>query len=196
LRIDPSSAEHFSWSDWKALGDTGLSYPKYVAMRVKKSLRRSPSSIYCRQAFNDHGDVVAHHDQPSTWQPARHAEHWHLNERHLDGAIQRVNHFQDRCRQRQITVIVELPPLAEAAYRENAVVVERIRAELRHKCRAPIVNPEAVPSRPNDQFFDTHYHLSARGKALRTTALAETLKPLLNDPQAVMLSGLPSAEVR
>lgn len=183
LRIQPSAARHFSWSDWKALGDSGLSYLKYVFLRLKKSVRKTPSTIYCRQAFNEHGDVVAHHAATTTWNPPRYPDRWLLDERHLVGVVARVNQFVERCRRRGVTVVIELPPLAESSYAANAATVERIRHALQELCAAPILNPQSPIAFPDTQFFDTHYHLSSAGKASRTAALTAALQPLFSEPR-------------
>jgi hypothetical protein len=179
LRIRPASAADFSWTDWKALGDSGLSYLKYALTRTRKQFRRGNPSVYCRSAFNAHGDVIAHDELESIWKPALKPERWRFDRDHFQKATAKVVHFVSELEARGVTVYLELPPLAESSYVVNRDTVETIRTALSREPSIRVLHGEQAIAQPDSDFFDTNYHLTGIAKRQRTADLAEALIPAL-----------------
>lgn len=186
LRIRPASAVDFSWTDWKALGDSGLSYLKYVLTRTRKHLRHGTPTVYCRSAFNAQGDVIAHDELESVWKPTLRPERWRFDRDHCERATSKVGQFVRTLKARGVTVYLELPPLAESSYEVNQETVETIRRGLVREPSLQILHGRQAIAQPDADFFDTNYHLTGIAKRRRTADLAEALIPALASKPTVL----------
>jgi hypothetical protein len=179
--IDLRSLGWMSWPDLHVFLDRGH---RAIGAEARRTLRdwllgADPEPAlppYSRASFNDHGDVVAHE---SMKRPAIQATGFRLP--HHDSDLLRdrmtlLNDFFDHCRSRDVSVFFAYPPMMRETYSAHEEEIVAFHGLLKQKLRMPILGTPADTSSPGEYFFDTPDHLTAEGKARRTTTLIGQLR--------------------
>jgi len=94
-------------------------------------------------------------------------------------AIQRLNRFRRDCSKKGVKVFFSFPPYAARAFNRDQSVIMRFEAELRRQLEIPLIDTPADTCFPDQDFFDTSYHLSEAGKKKHSLFLAERLERAL-----------------
>ena len=68
------------------------------------------------------------------------------------------------------------PPFAESSFRESAEAVQQLEALLRRDLNVPMLDSPEDAVLPNDNFYDTGYHLNPKARTKRSLELAARLK--------------------
>jgi hypothetical protein len=139
-------------------------------------------SIYRRNGFNGHGDLITHlkvHDykkvendfkcqflseSPEVWAPT----------------VNLLADFKHDCAEHGARVFYAYPPIPASSY--DAVAAEKIRklsALLRERTGIVFLSDPTQSVYPNSAFFMTLYHLAAQARAERTIQLVQELKPVV-----------------
>lgn len=126
---------------------------------------------YTRDSFNRYGDNTAHLSRgPSKIIP------YTIGAGVDPRPVNKINTFVHSCEQRGIRVLVSYPAAMHSFYLINRVMVDKLSANLRG-AHVPLLvsNPREFVFDDN-LFFDTVYHLNARGRAMRTDKLVDLLR--------------------
>lgn len=129
--------------------------------------------VYARKSFNRYGDAIGHLDKPS---PPHHFNEYPLSPYRYYEGIADLNSFYQSCQQRKIRVYFFFPVLAASKYRENTTSLARYQEDFSRDLQIPTLNTPATFALPDSLFFDTMYHLTKQGRAIRTAKMIELLQ--------------------
>lgn len=129
--------------------------------------------------FDANGDFLGHLDLPGAVSYTE-VETYTLFERgyrepdaHIVSAI---NQFADFAAQKGAQVVMVYPPLMDVYFDANADGIARLDRSLRGQLRLPILSSPQDFRLPLSYFYDTVYHLNAKGREARADKLIAILK--------------------
>jgi hypothetical protein len=146
------------------------------------SSRESPDPVYRRSGFNTHGDLVSHAGQPATYGETGQAvgvpglvpstsDAWLADE-----VLRRFARWAQRQDRRGIRVVVAAPPYPEGAYPGVADRARRAWDMLDAVAGVGILLRPEDALHPDEDFFDTGYHLTHEAARRRTARLVEEVR--------------------
>ncbi|HEY1110991.1 MAG TPA: hypothetical protein VGE76_20215 [Opitutaceae bacterium] len=175
LEAAPGAWRHLDWPQWKALLDGGLVHLGHLARTSLAHARGYYvpfTGTYRRDAFTAHGDMISHHGLPGKRIAHRPLL---LSETALRRSLDDIAAFVARCKAQGATVYFELPPWPENWVQAQPEILARTYAGLRAVPHLTVLNTPAGVALPGDAFYDTEYHLTQTGAALRTERLIQAL---------------------
>ena len=134
--------------------------------------------LYTREGFDRHGDETSHLNKASPID---------LTDKHLFGSaplavdeesIRVLNEFDAYARGVGARVVLVYPPLPDTQYAENKKIIQQVCQELHVKSTVRVLGSPSDSVFPIDYFFDTLYHLNARGREERTAKIIADLQRL------------------
>lgn len=171
----------------KILLDRGL---KITGGIVRRSLagwfaRRDANlraDTFARRGFNEHGDLIVHHGQPPRITPeAANSGKLFPERRKLPTAdvTKLLTDFASACQKRGATFTFSFPPHAAQPLQDEALAVAEIQAALKAIPHLILLDSPTEQTYAPTLFFDTGYHLTQAGGALRTGKIANSLRTIL-----------------
>jgi hypothetical protein len=127
---------------------------------------------YSRAAFSERGDVVGHLDREP---PQNFANVGRLTNQDDDRFIARLNEFARIANSRGASVYFMFPPCAQSIFEQNYREITKYRRVCAARLKVKILNTPEEFAYPDDQFFDTVYHLNKMGRDVRTTMTIQML---------------------
>lgn len=128
--------------------------------------------VYCIDAFNRYGDVVSHLNQPNPTELAGGTvykyEYW--------PCIAQLNEFYAFAMRNNIRVYYLFPCIASSEFIKNEQVFVALATDLSEGLKIEILNTPTDFVYDDADFFDTIYHLNAKGREKRTRRLIAILK--------------------
>ncbi|MEZ4672694.1 MAG: hypothetical protein R2932_00410 [Caldilineaceae bacterium] len=172
LRVQPESIR---WTTWSQRLHLLPAVPGFIQVRVKEILRRTADPIYNRSAFNEHGDFVNHLGLPS---PTLKLYSIQDGNRFNTQAIEELWDFAQYAQSQGAITVMAYPAIAESFWQfaDNRAVIHTLDQVLR---REPAIETIGTPQDfvlPDAMFFDTVYHLSGKGRQVRSTHIALALQ--------------------
>lgn len=167
-----------------ALLDKGL-------MSIGSSLRRTLSTLntspdrkpyYARSGFNQFGDMTAHYalgDRISQVTEEQRNFRFTLNSEGIQRMITALNAFHQVAQARQAKVIYVYPPLLSNVVAANQGEIRKLDTALRQALAFPILDRPEDAAYPENEHFDTRYHLNRSGSQKRTQHLVQILSAYL-----------------
>ena len=151
---------------------------------VSNAFLKPEDPVFFREGFNQNGDVISHLNRPSTVD---------LTGKHLfttpvtfdPESIRVLEDFDAFARHQNVQVIFMFPPLPDSAFAENNQHVRQVCDGIT-RTSLDVLGDPADLAFPVDYFFDTLYHLNARGRAARTEIFLRDLE-LLKSSRSVPL---------
>lgn len=138
----------------------------------KNSPHNKKTHIYSRKAANDYGDMVAHLEEKSPenleTEPVLKYKYW--------SAISVMNKFYEYAQKQQIKVFFVYPCYSESAFEQSKTAISLLEKDLKNNLKIPILSMPTQFVYPNTYFFDTHYHLTKRGRTKRTDDISKIMK--------------------
>lgn len=175
----PASGRYLDWRQRKRFFDSGLVFVRQFARSAVKFPRPTAAPGYSRDAFNEYGDVVGHHELGSRYTAdPRSLPPLPVDPEHVRAVIDALNAFAAECRDRGVDVVFFYPPtpLEEAPARGD--VHERIAAMLSQRADFKVLNRPGEMYYPANLFYDTGYHVTLEGKERRTALIIDRLARL------------------
>jgi hypothetical protein len=175
----PSSLSHLSWSQrlevLKAVPYVGQQKMlRLVRERVQRRKVKLIDKVETASGFNEYGDLTTHLDV--VW-PFEREDGIDLTKTPMDGqVIGLLQAFAKEMQARNVTVIMSYTSADSGYYGRHKASIDNLHRLL---TQSP---PLIVPSPPTDfvypepLFFDTVYHLNAKGRALRTEKLISDIR--------------------
>jgi len=170
----------------------------YSMCRYPLCPRCTSGPIYRRDSFNGYGDHVAHWGEPSVEFTFDHdlAAGFGLGIQRF--AIERVNRFSNRCRDRGVTVAYVRPPVGIKFFNRWRRLVMPANAQLQRQLGVPILGEITDTVYQRRLLFDSPHHLTGEGVTLYTRHIIDHLGPLIpsrHQPRAIAGEGCPPQEV-
>ena len=129
-------------------------------------------SVYFREGFNRHGDVISHLErtysrgiggqallEPSRWE-----------------GIEVLNEFGRIAESRGAEAFFLFPSYAKSEYLRNRSSLKALESDLSQDLAIRILNAPEDFVYDDELFYDTVYHLNAEGRRLRTRSMIQILK--------------------
>jgi len=133
---------------------------------------KQASKLYSRNAFNRHGDVIAHLKMK---QPTEINDRGVLKYRYWEG-IKKLNEFNDYANSNNIKVFFLYPSYPISEYNLNKETIIKYANDLSNDLDMLIINKPIDFVYDDSLFFDTVYHLNKIGREMRTNKLVEIIK--------------------
>jgi hypothetical protein len=153
---------------------SGLKF--HLKRKVSAMIPRRPNPLASsRDGFNEYGDYVKHLAHENR-QFASFTQVKELNERDLELFFQLIDAFTLR----GITVLISYPSFEEPLFLASEPFIRKLDAAFRDKPLTVISKPEDYAF-PRNYFYDSSYHLNARGRELRTVRLIRDLERYFQD---------------
>jgi len=135
--------------------------------------------VYSRCAFNENGDVISHLDKKSvdsSKKPLFETEKLSFN----NEAISVINELNSYADNSGVMVFFIFPCISDIHYGNNQEQIQFCYRRLKSDMTIPILSPPIKYTLPIENFFDTVYHLNAKGRKIRTEKVITDLAKKLN----------------
>ena len=150
---------------------------RWVSLGARGLFRKETPThfgIYDRDAFNRHGDAVAHWSQENV-QFAPQAVEGKIN---VD-CVSQLNEFAAFVRSTGAHVYFLYPCYQLTSFRMSSRFIDALDSLLHERLLFPILSTPTRYALPDHLCFNTPYHLNKAGVDLRTQRIIEDLKPIL-----------------
>ncbi|GHT79502.1 hypothetical protein FACS1894130_08390 [Spirochaetia bacterium] len=131
---------------------------------------------YTRDGFNEYGDYVKHlgiENQP--FSPDQSIEG--INQKYISAFFRLTDTFTTR----GIQVIITYPGYEKNSFQNSSTLISELDAAFRAKQNITVISSPEDYCFPADYFYDTAYHLNAKGREIRTARLIRDLKHHFRD---------------
>ncbi len=149
-----------------------MDMPFMVKLKLHPWRVQNPERTYSASWFNEYGDVVKH------WN----FENIHVSPVHIKGVfdssfadyfINKINHLKEVCQ-----VYIVPPVCIESYYNLNKDKIDKVDLFLKDNGFSFLVPPEQH-ALPNEDAYDTVYHMNKTGGRKFTLSIIEALKPII-----------------
>lgn len=127
---------------------------------------------YKKTALNRYGDVKL----SVTRQPGMTIDHYRMQPFSYEDNVRQINRFADYARGRSAEVYYCYPSTAATFYRRNRALISGVERQMRQALKIKIVGAMQEYVFPDKLFYDTSYHLTGRGREIRTAKLINELR--------------------
>jgi hypothetical protein len=143
----------------------------YFASKISAMIPRPPNPLaYMRDGYNEYGDYVKHlaveNQKLASIEPLKTPERQRLTQ---------FFRIVDDFTLRGITVLISYPSYEESAFRVSEPFILELDAAFQDRAVTVISNPQDYAF-PRSYFYDTSYHLNAKGRELRTARFIQDLE--------------------
>ena len=183
----PAALGDIEW-DWplvKMFLDEGHLCLREIAVNSIERMRtgkiHQPPLPYRREGFNEYGDVVIHHNM-AQWTHDVRSGHLLLSDsfdQRLRQVIEKFNTFHEACQERGAKVFLFWPAIPERCFDADETKIRQIVDTVTADCTIPQLNKPEEMLYPEDDFFNTVYHLTAEGARRRTKLLIDRVSAAL-----------------
>jgi hypothetical protein len=133
-----------------------------------------PVVPFARRAFDERGDIRGHYGLPN--RPILTTTTFHMTDRDISRAVVRLSAFQEECRKHGAIALFSFPPLRQRDFDQNATIIDRINTRLRAESSLAVLETPEEMALPEDDFFDSRYHLNRIGTIHRTERVINALR--------------------
>lgn len=143
-------------------------------------MERDRNEIYGRGFFNEHGDLTSHLSDDRRFNPALEREEMVPEltyDRTHPEVTELLNEFHRSSRARGIRVVLTFPPYPRSLSGSEERIAEWTR-QLRSELEVPVISEPRAYQYADSLFFDLVYHLTRKGRELRTDRLIRDLVAL------------------
>ena len=153
-------------------------YPNYAFncfVRWQRGWNTIPEgTLYIREGVNEYGDFVMRTGEESATYP------FHAGELTVpqvgDACIARMNQLNEYVRSKGAQMVVSYYPIADGEFTPDRESYHAFAEELASRLDCPVISEIDDYFFSYDCFFDTIYHLNAKGARLRTEQLIRDLQ--------------------
>jgi len=167
------------------LNQIGLRLTRKLAIFLKGTRFSSASraTIYSRSAFNLKGDFIGHLKVKSKRDLSKPLlsnplfdERWF---QFYPKSLSILNSYDRRVDEKGGCVFFSFPPLPTSYYHQKKQIIDDIYYRLKDGLEIPMLGTPLRYTFPDEDFFDTVYHLNAEGRRQRTIKVVEDLRRVL-----------------
>lgn len=177
----PSLLRGLAFTYWKRLLDRGylqhlgLVYRTMAGWHMGQAPFDGVTNQYnSRQAFNQFGDVIAHHGVEIRRGSPLRFEFTSLA--NAETAIAHMNRFYRDCRRRGVRVFFSHPPYERRFFDLYQPQLAQLETLLKNKLEIPMLDSAEEMTFAKDEIFDVEYHLNLPGKLRRSQQVAQRLR--------------------
>jgi len=155
---------------WRSIVDSCLNAAK--GDLSFRALRMPCEPEWC---FDKQGDYLGHLQSPVKSHLVYPMSTGQANQE----SIALINRFSDQVEARGAKLVMLPSPIPQNSYEGSSVNIARLYAQLHDLCRVVIPVKQQRYVFSTEDFYETPYHLNARGRALRTQLTAEDLRDFM-----------------
>jgi hypothetical protein len=143
----------------------------YIKNKVLSRIPHPPNPLaYSRDGFNKYGDYVKHLDVEN--QPIKPVQALKpINKTYLDSFSRFVELFTEK----NVTVLLSYPSYETESFHRSSAIIHELDAVFRSNKSITVISSPDDYCFPTDFFYDTTYHLNAKGRRIRTSQLIQDL---------------------
>lgn len=157
---------------WLALlPNIGL-YASKKIINITPKTEDAFEALFTRESFNEYGDEVAHYGMASTVHSGNKAE---LGDAVYGKSIKRLVEFRDFVKDKGASFVLVACPYPEPQYKVDEKAIANVMNEVSAAGLSFSIAPEECVF-PDSLMFNSYFHLSGDGAALRTKQLIDVLK--------------------
>lgn len=183
----PSLLSSMTFHQWKSLLDRGYLQHLGLVYRIMGNLRPSGYTLdtltndcNVRSAFNENGDIVAHHYAKLKRGATLRFEY--KSPVQAEEAIAHLNRFYEDCRRRNVKVFFTHAPYERRYFDLYRSSIEQLELLLRAKLTIPMLDTPEELTFAKDEIYDVEYHLNLPGKIRRSQFVLDRLRQRLATP--------------
>ena len=183
----PSLLLHITYHQWRELLDRGYLQHLGLVYRIIANLRPSGTPLdtltnecNVRSAFNENGDIVAHHNAPPRHGASLRFEY--KSQAQAEKAIAHLNRFHEECRRRNVKVFFTHAPYQDRFFELYRPSIDQLEKLLKEKLTIPMLDAPEELTFAKAEIYDVEYHLNLAGKTRRSKLVEERLRRALNKP--------------
>jgi hypothetical protein len=173
IDINPNSANYLGNSFNDKLRLIDINWQRCVSSLFFAAIVNPNEKVYKRNVFSEEGDVLAHLDQPQATHLMNMGK---MVFRDYSEEITILNAFIADATQKGAEVFYTFPAYIESEYKLNNLVLNQYENQFKNQLKCPIINTPETFVFPNEDFFDTAYHLNKNGRKKRTELMIKILK--------------------
>ncbi len=140
--------------------------------KTKETHNLHPDDVYSRPSFNQHGDVVGHLKKLISTE-LKSKETFTIHE-YIN--INNLNRLYEYALKKKVRILFMYPAYPSKEFQKNEAAIRDLSIQLKEHLKIPIINTPEDFVFPEEFFFDTVYHLNAKGKKAITMKLISLLK--------------------
>lgn len=144
----------------------------WTGNRQKSIAIDDTTSVFFRKCFAKNGDLVGHLNNP----PFNFNNPAISNEIVYNKQIKDFNDFYDFATKKGVMVFFTFPTYAESGLEKNMPVIRKLEKQLRANLKIPIIGSPENSVMDDSFFFDSVYHLNAKGRKVFTSRLIQLLE--------------------
>ncbi len=145
----------------------------FLPNRIKSPSINDTISGYFRKGFNRNGDALSHLNNPPV-SPL--GDLFDIKDEDYSLEIQEINQFITEIKREQASVFWYYPSYSQAGYDKNEKKLDVYERLINNKINCPKINQIKDEVYPVYCFYDTHFHLNAKCRLVRTEKLIKLLK--------------------
>jgi hypothetical protein len=182
---EPANVRHLSPAHWRLLLDKGAFQEFGISFRHAWRNMRSGRRQRPKLPINAYGDLTVHHQARKRPTGVRQPTiPYRLNVKRVEANLQRLNLFNERCRERGATVVYTFPPVPDIHFEAQEKVARAFHERLVASAEVPVITTQRAMVFPADQFINESYHLYGATVAERTDRLVDAvLQYLASEPE-------------
>ena len=146
----------------------------------KESLIFPPDTnpVYNRHAFNERGDAVTHLNREGKDPDSIFVGPLPAMKEFNPDAVEVIDDLYKAAMRNGAHAYFMWPSYMDSAYTVNSGAIRTLGTRISSGTRMPVVGMPDSFVFPKNYFFDTRYHLNARGREIRTRKMIELLRPV------------------
>ena len=174
IDINPKAYKYFDLSPFDMIGVYFQSVQRCVSGLFYRMLNIiHVDHVYNRQGFTINGDLKSHFGE---LKPAQLRENVTFVAKDYSSSIKEINLFIKVARQKGANVYFTYPVFPKSAYKRNKIALTDLSIQYNTLLNCPILGTLETFVLPDQDFFDTLYHLDSIGVHKRTDIMINVLK--------------------
>ncbi|PWG04158.1 hypothetical protein [Polaribacter aquimarinus] len=156
------------------LKKTEKSFKRLINKEENNTNKNSDSilKIYRRDGFNNYGDLISHLNKPKL----KNLKSQMVFEYKYWEGIELINKFSSYARSKDVKVYFTYPAYAESEYKKNLLAISKLEKDIRNNLNIEILNTPKDFTFPDNNFFDSVFHLNKEGRRKRTNKFISLIR--------------------
>jgi hypothetical protein len=182
----PEVESFLDYSDFDKIEMSFIAYQKNIQEKIKRIQRTviegrnkvmslDVNTLYNRKGFNFSGDYINHLGKERPWGLFF---RYTLEDRPYNKEISILNQLS-KLQKKDIRVVYVFPSFADTEYIKNEKAILSFERQLRNGLLFPVIGSPRDFIYPENNFYDTAYHLTREGRKKRSETLVKLLQSFL-----------------
>lgn len=144
--------------------------------REKQFFPPDTNPVYNRHSFNEYGDVVSHRNRKGLNPDSIYVKPLPPMKDFNAKTLRDLNGIDEKAKSVKAHAYFMFPSYIDRSYVINVAAIDSLRRKVAAGSSMPIIGAPTDFVYPKNYFFDTRYHLTWDGRAVRTRKMIDTLR--------------------